>query len=130
MHLYSLNHVRKNIANQKYDIFIKPKGITLVSPCRLGECCTTQVAKSSAIIVNCPFFSSQSFWAKCQTKLFTYRKSVTFASFCLQLLKPIFSIIGCKLETINLKQQFFSILLLFVGSMSLLSVCFSLPICS
>lgn len=82
MHLYSLNHDKTNINNQKYDIFIKPKGITLVSPCRLGECCTTQGAKSSELIVLPPAVNLFFLQNVKQNYLPTGRVSLLPASVC------------------------------------------------
>lgn len=82
MHLYSLNHDKTNIDNQKYDIFIKPKGITLVSPCRLGECCTTQGAKSSELIVLPPAVNLFFLQNVKQNYLPTGRVSLLPASVC------------------------------------------------
>lgn len=82
MHLYSLNHDKTNIDNQKYDIFIKPKGITLVTPCRLGECCTTQGAKSSELIVLPPAVNLFFLQNVKQNYLPTGRVSLLPASVC------------------------------------------------
>lgn len=82
MHLYSLNHDKTNIANQKYDIFIKPKGITLVLACRLGECCTTQGAKSSELIVLPPAVNLFFLQNVKQNYLPTGRVSLLPASVC------------------------------------------------
>lgn len=84
MHLYSLNHDKTNIANQKNDIFIKPKGITLVLACRLGECCTTQGAKSSELIVLPPAVSL--FFCKMSNKIIYLQEECHFC----QLLSATF----------------------------------------